>query len=241
MIRSRTTFALLLALLAALASVGPAARAQQPEPQLQPTAATRVVFMPLVAAGGAATQAGNRFWAEQYTLPTGGCTTLHWKVIAAESVYLDGEGVGLQGQREACPFVSQFYTLEVIEKGGESSLIYEVVLSAGEPNLNAEGVIAQAAVQSIGGVSDADPAAPGNQPGYRVQLTQVRPLWVGTPGWTHAAVALDVTQFIVDLGPGRPLDWPLRVGDHVEFRAQCQGASCALSLAEESYLYLTSE
>ena len=239
MIRKRAGRAFILALSILLASISPALHAQT-QPPVQ-SGAAKTLFLPLVGTGGVTLTPAVRFWAEQYTLPAGGCTMLHWKVPAAEGVWLDGEAVTLQGQQQACPYALQFYTLEVLEKGGESTQVYEVLLDAGDPGLDAQGVIAQATVGSVAAVADADPAEPGNQAGYRLLLKQVRPLWTGTPGWSHGEVSLDVAQWIIDLGQGRPLDWPVEAGDRVEFRAQCQGAACALSLAHDSYLYLIAE
>jgi hypothetical protein len=236
-----------VALLVVLATLTPAAyarRSQRPLPSsAHPAAPAPAVtfsqYLTVVRASGAEA----RFWAEHYTLPTGGCTMLHWNVVLAESVYLDGEGVPAVGSKQACPSASaQFYTLEVTDNAGMTTM-HEVVLKVGDPGLSPAEVIAQGAVMEVTPRADADPDQAAAQPGYQLQLNSIEPLFVGQAGWNSATVTLGVTQTLIDdAAYGAPVDWPIARGQLVEFRATCAGPACTVSEQDrESYLYLRSE
>lgn len=232
--------ALLMTLAVLLLALAPAASAQ-------PLGPSRVL-LPLVFAPGSAPQPSALFWSERYTLPTGGCATLHWKTQGAYEVYLDGARVGAQGTQQACPTANQFYTLEVLIGGpvgaapGGTIVIYrEVFLSAGEPVLRANEVIAQGTISAIAPAADVDPKADGDQPGYRLDLKNVNKLWAYNPGWNQATVSVNVPQEAIDLGEQGPVHWPLRVGQGVEFFAECDGAACLVDYMSWHYLYMTTE
>lgn len=227
----------LLAVLAPAASAGPAQDPLSPPAQISPSAGGVKIFMPLVQIPGAQV----RFWADRYTLQAGGCTTLHWATQYAKSVFLDGAGVAASGTQQACPTAAvQFYTLEVEDLWGGVEM-RSVDLTAGDPGLAPVEVIAQATVASVAATADVDPFEPGNQPGYELQLSGVNPLFVGTPGWNEPAVTLGVPQELIDFGPMGPVDWPVKAGQPVEFRADCEGAACLVSMTNPSYLYLRAE
>ena len=59
-----------------------------------------------------------RFWADRESLPKGQCTWLRWDVQNVREVYLDGQGVVGQGQREVCPTATKTYELRVVLQGG---------------------------------------------------------------------------------------------------------------------------
>ena len=242
------TSVLLIPLVALLLMLAPNAVAQpaQPNavaPQLtatpHPDQLTERVFLPLTFSYRTpSTTPKVAFWASRYTLPQGGCATLTWDVVGATAVWLDGASVGLTGTQQACPTNTEFYTLEA-QFGGPVGVqpaapqgavveIREVVLTAGDPMLAANEVVAQAQVSQITLISDIDPQTAGNQPGYQVGLNDGRPLYTGTPGWNHAQTTLVVPQVAIEIGPNGPVHWPLRVGQSVEFRAACDGAACLL-------------
>lgn len=231
----------LLAVLAPAVSAGPAPDPLPPSAQRGSTASAPAaeikLFMPIVQTPGARV----RFWADTYALPEGGCTTLHWTTRYAASVFLDGMGVAASGTEQACPDASaQFYTLEVTDLWGGME-VRSVTLTAGNPGLTPVEVIAQANVAAVASTADIDPTEVGNQPGYQLLLTSVNPLYVGTAGWNQPTVTLGVPQDLIDFGPMGPVDWPIRVGQSVEFRADCEGAACLVSSTNPSYLYLRSE
>ena len=203
-----------------------------------PRAPTRV-FLPLIAAAPGPAQSAIPFWSGRYTLPVGGCATLHWRIEGAKAVFLDGMPEAGVGTRDVCPTEIQFYTLEVIRESAAD--LYEVVLSARAPALAKEEVIAQGAVAKTEEMRDIDPTTPGDQAGHRVALTAAQPLFAGTPGWDHPNAVVLVPQTALDLGENGPVHWPLRVGQGVEFRAACDGAACRLDYTTEHYLYVTTE
>lgn len=82
-----------------------------------------------------------RFWAEQYTLPPGACTTLHWYAPNAREVYLDDQGVPGVGDAQVCPVVNQSYMLRAVDWVGRTNE-REIALMVGDPELRASEVIA---------------------------------------------------------------------------------------------------
>ena len=62
-----------------------------------------------------------RFWADASTLPSGGCTQLRWAVEGVKELYLDGEGVVGQGQRQVCPPTARSYELRAVQLDGSST------------------------------------------------------------------------------------------------------------------------
>lgn len=241
----RTRLSIGLALLVLLALALPAAHATPTSPQeSRPLTAPHRTFLPLVGFNFPSTTPIEpvRFWAERYALDFGQCTTLHWRVLSATAVYLDGEGVALTGSQQECPAGAsqQFYWLEVLDAAGESAT-YEVDLTPGNPGLAASEVIAQADVQSVTPVADADLGTPGNQGGYALHLTNVVVFYANDGSWAEHSVTLSVTQALIDqVGFNDPVHWPIRAGQLVEFRATCNGAACSV-VSAPSYLYLRSE
>lgn len=179
------------------------------------------------------------FWAEQYTLAPGICTTLYWNVQGASAVYgtFDGaeEGITGTGSRQVCPPAEdQFYTLRVIDRDGAESL-RELTLVAATQELIPTEVIAQGVVNEI--MRNTDP----NQPGYQVRIDGINPLFVGTPGWSQSVVTIRVPEALTTLNYDGPVHWPLNPNQQVEFRAICEGNACVLQVSMNSYLFLRSE
>jgi hypothetical protein len=181
-----------------------------------------------------------RFWSEQYTLPLGACTTLHWKVQNVREVYLDDRGVPGVGAIQVCPDASQAYTLRVVDWGGRSGERV-IMLMVGNLGLSDSEVIARGIVNDLVQAVDIDPGQPGEQPGYRLVTDGISPLFTGTPGWAQAVVFLGVPQSFIQSGQPGPVDWPIVPGQQVEFRAACDGPSCILKEASTAYLRLRSE
>lgn len=77
---------------------GGAAETQTPVPTALPPTA-----MPLVMS--------IQFWTGANEIVAGGCTRLHWDVVHADRVYLDGELVPESGSREVCPTSNTTYTI----------------------------------------------------------------------------------------------------------------------------------
>lgn len=195
----------------------------------------------LTVTSGSTNGATAVFYAEQYTLPANGCTTLHWHVQNIESVYLDGEGVAGVGTKQACPAAAtQFYQLEINDTSGAVTL-KDVVLTAGDPNVAANEVIAQGVVNSVTAQPDVSSIEYGEQPGYAVVIDGVRLLYSGTPGYSQANVTLNVPQTVIDLGDSSGLHWPVHSGQQVEFRASCDGPTCSINFTSDAYLYWRSD
>ncbi len=201
---------------------------------------TTVKRQTLTVVQGATSVVDAAFWAEQYTMPQGGCTTLHWNVRNVMSIYLDGEGVTGEGSRQACPESTQFYTLEITDTSGQVN-IKEVVLVAGDPGLTARDIIGQGVVGAVSNQSDVSVVEPGDQPGYDIVIDGIRLLYSGTPGSNVSRVTIRLPQAAVDLGDNGPVHWPVRPGQQVEFRAGCDGATCYFDYYEDAYLYWRSE
>lgn len=72
------------------------------------------------------------FYADDYSVMKGQCTTLHWNVENIESVYLNGEGVTGQGSKQVCPEKETTYTLEVKLLDG-STQTRQVTIKVAEP------------------------------------------------------------------------------------------------------------
>lgn len=229
---------LLVAALAPAVFAGQTAGPLSPVAPVGPSAAGTKLFLPMI--GPRPSTFAIHFWAERYALPADGCTTLHWRVEGAQSVFLDGEGVTGTGMRVVCPLATQFYTLEVTDQSG--AVTYrEVVLTEGDQFLAPDEVIAQAVVSGLTPAADVDPAQPGAQPGYSLQMSGINVLFKGQPAWNEATVTLGVPQELIDFAPFGPVDWPVQVGKAVEFRATCDGPACFVSATTNSYLYLRSE
>jgi hypothetical protein len=232
--------AVLITLTALLPALAPVASAEPAGPFR--------LFLPVVFGSGAApTQPSALFWAERYSLPEGGCSTLHWKTQGAYDVFLDGQRVGAQGTQEVCPLGTQFYTLEVAIGGpigaepGSVALIREVVLTAGEPFLLTNEVIAQGTISAIATVADVDPKTSGDQPGYRLDVKNINKLWAFNASWNPATASVSIAQEAIDLGEQGPVHWPLHVGQSVEFYAECAAATCLVDYMSWHYLYMTTE
>ena len=111
----------------------------------------------------------------------------------------------------------------------------------GNPGLGDSEVIAPGIVSDLAQAVDIDPGQPGEQPGYRLVIDGISPLFTGTPGWAQAVVFLGVPQSFIQSGQPGPVDWPIVPGQQVEFRAACDGPFCILKEASAAYLRLRSE
>lgn len=61
------------------------------------------------------------FTAEQATISSGACTTLSWRVVDAQVVYLNGDAVAHESNYETCPTTTTTYTLLVLFENGEQT------------------------------------------------------------------------------------------------------------------------
>jgi hypothetical protein len=180
------------------------------------------------------------FWAEQYTLNPGNCTTLHWRVENVKSVVLDTEGVPGIGARQVCPEEVQFYTLEITDLT-DMMTIKEVALRATDPAMNPDEIVAQGEVSEVISKSDVSPNEQGDQPGFEVTVVGLNVLFVGGPGSIVGSAVVSVPQSVIDLGENSALHWPVRPGQLVEFRATCNGNACYFDYTSDAYLYWRSE
>ena len=71
------------------------------------------------------------FWADQYQIRRGECTTLHWRAQNIREIYFEGQGVGGAGDQQACPQQTTTYTLRVVTSSGE--VTRQVTIVAEEP------------------------------------------------------------------------------------------------------------
>ncbi len=75
------------------------------------------------------------FRLDQNPIPAGTCTMVRWDAAHAQAVYLDGESVPANGQREVCPPEPQTYRLRLV--GAETEVTYELVLGVTGPTPSA--------------------------------------------------------------------------------------------------------
>ncbi len=83
-----------------------------------------------------APEARIEFWADDFAVVRGSCTTLRWRVENIDSVFLDGQGVPGQGTRQVCPQSDTSYTLEVRLRNGsieQRQVVVRVVTTAPAP------------------------------------------------------------------------------------------------------------
>jgi hypothetical protein len=187
-----------------------------------------------------ADQAILHFWADQYTLAANVCTVLSWNVQNVREVYLDDQPVLGQGSKSVCPQPNQLYTVRGTDNAGDS-IERSIKFFVGDPTLTGPEVIARGIVNDLVQAVDIDPGQPGEQPGYRLVIDGISPLFTGTPGWAQAVVFLGVPQSLTQSGQPGPVDWPIVPGQQVEFRAACDGSFCIVKEASAAYLRLRSE
>lgn len=188
-----------------------------------------------------------QFWAEQYALESGKCTTLHWSVQDVNAVYLmkpTGEiGVAGVGIEEACPPTrSQAYTLRA-EASNDRKASKQVIINTFDPaapGLATNEVIAQGIVNSVSNVLDADPATSGDQPGYELTLDGITALFKGAGPCCQTAVTFKITQAQASEAAAEAVDWPVNPGQFVEFRGDCTANTCTLPLNRTYYFKLRS-
>jgi hypothetical protein len=170
-----------------------------------------------------------RFWADQYTLPSGACTNVHWSVQDVDAVYLVDsgfqEGVPGDGMRQVCPLGSKYMEIQAHRGDMMTSKILD--LYEGQHELSAGEVIAQGVVEGVTFVEDLD-AEPGSLAGWRVVINGLNPLYVQSDGCCGSSVTMRVLQGEVS-GPLEDyIDWPIVAGQLVEFRAVCPNDSCQI-------------
>jgi hypothetical protein len=74
------------------------------------------------------------FWADQYLIAPGQCTTLHWNVQNVTAVYLNGEAATGNETRQVCPAQSTTYTLGVNSGSGNQDYRLTIaVQESGQP------------------------------------------------------------------------------------------------------------
>ena len=71
------------------------------------------------------------FWADQYLIAPGQCTTLHWNVQNVTAVYLNGEAVTGNETRQVCPSQSTTYTLGVTSSSGNQDYNLTIAVQEG--------------------------------------------------------------------------------------------------------------
>ena len=177
------------------------------------------------------------FWAGQYALPSGACTTLYWDVQNVKEVYLEETGVSGSGSKPACPSQSQYYSLRVVDNNDES-IERQISITVSDPALAPAEVIARGVINNVARADDVDATMADDQAGYWLTVDGISPLFKGTDGWTQAVVKLGVPDS--EISPPDSIEilveWPIRPGQQVEFRAICNGADCMIDTGQGSYL-----
>lgn len=73
------------------------------------------------------------FWADQTQLQQGNCTNLNWNVQHADSISLDGSGVGASGSKQVCPSQTTSYTLSANAPSGQKQQSLTISVSSPPP------------------------------------------------------------------------------------------------------------
>jgi hypothetical protein len=95
---------------------------EPPTPTPSPTATLTPTATPLPTPTPTSTaipRAQASFWADDTSLTSGDCTLLHWEVVSATGVSLDGASVPPQGSRKVCPTQTTTYRLHVTAPPGD--------------------------------------------------------------------------------------------------------------------------
>ncbi|HEX9117723.1 MAG TPA: hypothetical protein VGA61_16755 [Anaerolineae bacterium] len=189
-----------------------------------------------------------RFWADQYALPPGTCTTLHWAVDNVEAVYWRAPGdaaeTGVAGHatKEVCPSGSGTYTIHA-DASGFRTETKGLTLQVGNPSLGSRELVAQGVVTAVNQVADLDPNTAGNLAGWRIDVDGISPLFTGYSGCCQSKMSLSILQGLVSGQYPTQVDWPLRPGQLIEFwLAPCGSAGCnVFSTPSRFYLKARSE
>jgi hypothetical protein len=185
------------------------------------------------------------FWADQYTMSPGACTTLHWSVDGVQAVYVGvtgkEQGVSGAGSTQVCPVGEVSYTMRITTTD-ESSDSKQLILLGEDPSMGSNEVIAQALVQEVVRTTDVNSSTSGQQPGWNVVLSGIDVLFSGESNWDKDTATLRLPQALVQQQAvfGVPIDWPINAGQLIEFRAICEGAECSLDAGPPRYLHLRS-
>jgi hypothetical protein len=179
------------------------------------------------------------FWADQYTLSPGECTLVHWSAEGVLEVYFGRtgreDGVEGVGSRRICPVGEESYTLRVNSTDGKSDS-REIILRGEEPLMGSDEVIVHARVGDIVSTKI------GEELGWNIIADGVDVLY-GDGGCCQATVTLQVPQAMLDQpgAYGVPIDWPVNVGQLIEFRAVCRDNLCSINSGPPMYLRLRSQ
>ena len=73
------------------------------------------------------------FWADQTNLQSGECTSIHWSVQNANSIFFNGNSVGSNGAQNVCPSVSTTYTLDVNSASGNTQRSVTITVTSPPP------------------------------------------------------------------------------------------------------------
>jgi hypothetical protein len=98
------------------------------EPSPVPATSTPTV-VPVTPTPTSSPAAEVSFWADQYSITSGDCTTLRWDVTNATAVFLNGTPVTGQGTQEVCPTGTTLYTLFVEAPSGNVEQTVTITVS----------------------------------------------------------------------------------------------------------------
>ena len=73
------------------------------------------------------------FWADQNQIQQGNCTDLNWNVQHADSISLNGSGVGASGSEQVCPSQTTSYTLIANAPSGQKQQSLTITVSSPPP------------------------------------------------------------------------------------------------------------
>ena len=73
------------------------------------------------------------FWADQTNLQSGECTSIHWSVQNATTIFFNGNSVGSSGLQNVCPSVSTTYALDVYAASGNTQRAVTITVTSPPP------------------------------------------------------------------------------------------------------------
>ena len=190
----------------------------EPSPTPPPITPTPTV-VPLTPTPTTLPTADVSFWADQYNIDSGDCTTIRWDVTNATAVFLDGVPVTGQGAHEVCPTSTTAYNLHVEAPSGNVDQVVTVTVSTPSdttpppiptPFVPADELVVDCrSTQTLAWLPVTDPSGVTYYVKLESQLTATE--WVTVRGWGP----LTDKEVDADVDCGLIYRWAVRAQDGV--------------------------
>jgi hypothetical protein len=183
------------------------------------------------------------FWAEQYTLAPSTCTILHWGVDGVQSVYLRVPGVpdtGVSGhaQQKECPQGTETYSIMAFTADARSARA-DVTLQPTTITIGPSEVIAQGIIASVTELENINPNSVSPLNGYQIVVDAVEPIVKSGLGCCQTEVNLWIPKAMVNGTYATQVDWPIVIGQLIEFRLpSCDATDCKVYTIPSTPFYI---